>query len=34
MSHLALTEMIGEKNVDWMEPLTDARYHEGPLITE
>jgi quercetin dioxygenase-like cupin family protein len=33
MSHLALTEMIGGMNVDWMEPVTDEQYHDGALVT-
>jgi quercetin dioxygenase-like cupin family protein len=33
MSHLALTEMIGGKNVEWMEPVTDAQYQAGELVS-
>lgn len=34
MSHLAVTEMIDGRNVDWMEPVTDAQYQDGALLTE
>lgn len=34
MSHLALTELLDGKNVEWMEPVTDEQYQAGPLITE
>jgi hypothetical protein len=34
MSHLAVTEMLDGKNVEWMEPVTDEQYHAGPLVTE
>lgn len=34
MSHLAITEMIDGKNVEWMEPVTDAQYQDGALITD
>jgi quercetin dioxygenase-like cupin family protein len=34
MSHLALTELLDGKNVEWMEPVTDEQYHAGPLVTE
>jgi len=34
MSHLALTEMLDGKNVEWMEPVTDEQYQAGPLITD
>ncbi len=34
MSHLALTEMIDGKNVEWMEPVTDEQYQGGTLVTE
>jgi len=34
MSHLAVTEMLDGKNVEWMAPVTDAQYHAGPLVTD
>ena len=34
MSHLAITEMIDGKNVEWMEPVTDEQYQDGALVTE
>ncbi len=34
MSHLAITEMIDGKNVEWMEPVTDEQYRSGALITD
>jgi quercetin dioxygenase-like cupin family protein len=34
MSHLAVTEMLDGKNVDWMEPVTDEQYLGGVLVTE
>jgi quercetin dioxygenase-like cupin family protein len=34
MSHVAVTDMIDGKNVEWMEPVTDEQYHAGPLVTE
>ena len=34
MSHVAITEMIDGKNVDWMEAVTDAQYHDGPLLKD
>lgn len=34
MSHLAITEMVDGKNVEWMEPVTDGQYQDGPLDTE
>jgi quercetin dioxygenase-like cupin family protein len=34
MSHLAITEMIAGKNVEWMEPVTDEQYGAGALVTE
>src|SRR5918994_1932955 len=27
MSHIAITNMVGGRNVDWMEKVTDDRYH-------
>lgn len=29
MTHLAITEVLNGKNVEWMEPVTDAQY-QGP----
>jgi quercetin dioxygenase-like cupin family protein len=34
MSHLAITEFLDGKNVEWMEPVTDEQYTSGPLITD
>ncbi len=34
MSHLAITEMIDGRNVEWMEPVTDQQYLDGALVTE
>jgi quercetin dioxygenase-like cupin family protein len=34
MSHLALTELLDGKNVEWMEPVTDEQYHAGSLVTD
>ena len=34
MSHLALTELLEGKNVEWLEPVTDEQYHSGPLVTD
>ncbi|MFP3606427.1 cupin domain-containing protein [Paraburkholderia sp. SIMBA_053] len=34
MSHLALTEMLDGKVVEWMEPVTDEQYQAGPLVTD
>ena len=34
MSHLAITEMIDGKNVDWLEPVTDEQYQGGALVIE
>jgi quercetin dioxygenase-like cupin family protein len=34
MSHLAITETIDGKNVNWMEPVTDEQYESGDLVTE
>ncbi|WP_035547056.1 MULTISPECIES: cupin domain-containing protein [Burkholderiaceae] len=34
MSHLALTELLDGKNVEWMEPVTDEQYQAGPLVIE
>ena len=34
MSHLAMTEMLDGKNVEWLEKVTDEQYLAGPLVTE
>lgn len=34
MSHIAITEMLDGKNVEWMEPVTDEQYLFGPVIAE
>jgi len=34
MSHVAITELLDGTNVDWMEPVTDEQYFDGPLVTE
>jgi len=34
MSHVAITEMIDGKNVDWMEAVTDVQYLDGSLLTD
>ncbi|CAM5783870.1 hypothetical protein RFUL19S_01209 [Rhizobacter fulvus] len=34
MSHLAITEMIDGRNVDWQEPVTDEQYQGGELVTD
>jgi quercetin dioxygenase-like cupin family protein len=33
MSHLAIAEKVDGRNVDWMEPVTDAQYQDGTLVT-
>jgi hypothetical protein len=30
MTHLAITEAVDGRNVDWMEPVNDAQYRAGP----
>jgi len=30
MTHLAITEMVDGTNVNWLEPVTDAEYGQGP----
>ena len=30
MTHIAIQEALDGKNVDWMEPVTDAQYLAGP----
>lgn len=34
MTHVAITEMLDGKNVEWMEPVTDEQYLTGPIVTE
>jgi quercetin dioxygenase-like cupin family protein len=34
MSHLAITEMIDGKNVEWLEPVADEQYQGGELVIE
>ena len=34
MSHLAITEMVDGRNVEWMEAVDDAQYEGGALVTE
>jgi quercetin dioxygenase-like cupin family protein len=34
MSHLALTELLDGRNVEWMEAVSDEQYHAGPLVTD
>ena len=29
MTHIAITEAIDGKNVDWMEPVSEAQYQAG-----
>ena len=31
MTHIAVLEPVGDKVVDWMEPVTDAQYSVNPL---
>jgi hypothetical protein len=33
MCHLAITEMVDGKNVEWMEPVFDEQYQAGTLET-
>lgn len=33
MSHVAITEMVEGRNVEWMEAVTDEQYQQGPLVT-
>lgn len=30
MSHIAITEMLNGKNVEWLEKVTDEQYQAGP----
>jgi len=32
MAHLAITEKLNGEVVKWMEPVTDAQYHDGELV--
>lgn len=34
MTHVAITEMLDGKNVEWMEPVTDEQYLSGPIVTD
>jgi len=34
MSHVAITEMLDGKNVEWMEHVSDEQYLSGPLVIE
>jgi len=34
MSHLALTEMVDGRNVEWMEPVTGEQYESGELVVD
>ncbi len=34
MSHVAITELIDGKNVEWMEPVTYEQYQGGTLATD
>ena len=34
MSHVAITEMLDGKNVEWMEHVSDAQYLDGPVVTD
>ena len=34
MTHIAIAEALDGKVVDWMEPVTDAQYLAGPLVTD
>lgn len=33
MTHVAITELLDGKNVEWMEPVTDEQYLAGPVVT-
>ena len=30
MTHIAVTETVDGTNVDWLEPVTDVQYGNGP----
>lgn len=34
MSHIAITEMLDGKNVEWMEAVSDDDYLAGPVVKE
>jgi quercetin dioxygenase-like cupin family protein len=34
MTHVAITEMLNGKNVEWMEPVTEEQYLSGLVITD
>ncbi|OWY31145.1 cupin domain-containing protein [Herbaspirillum robiniae] len=34
MSHVAITEMLEGKNVEWLEHVTDEQYLSGPVVTD
>lgn len=34
MMHVAITEMLDGKNVEWMAPVTDGQYLTGPIVTD
>ena len=34
MTHVAITEMLNGKNVQWMEPVTEEQYLSGLVITD
>ena len=34
MTHIAIQEMLDGRNVDWLEPVTDAQYLVGPARSE
>ena len=33
MTHIAITEMLDGKNVEWLEAVTDEQYLAGPVVT-
>jgi len=34
MTHIAIQEMLDGRNVDWLEPVTDAQYLVGPAKSD
>ena len=34
MTHIAIQEQLGGKNVEWMEKVTDEQYAQGPATTD
>ncbi len=34
MTHVAITELLDGKNVEWMEHVTDEQYLSGSLVKE